>query len=211
LWHPNFHTVLEVRLHHQQSSSWLQAPFKYWKSAIRFRRSLLFSTLNKPSSLSLSSGDVLQPSYHLCGPPLDLLQKLHIFPVCRAPDLDACSDFYQYSISWHDAVSSSGSCISCFLVPDSLSYLHFLGPSSCQSHLFSYGFWLSERTVWRGETDYSSPKSPVLPMWFPIPSGKREPFLPGHSRQQHGQKSFPICLLITILILYHYLRLFYHL
>ena len=33
--------------------------------------------------------EVLQPSDHLCGPPLDPLQQLHIFPVLGAPDLDA--------------------------------------------------------------------------------------------------------------------------
>ena len=35
-------------------------------------------------------GGVLQPSDHPHGPPpLDLLQKLHIYPVLRTPDLDA--------------------------------------------------------------------------------------------------------------------------
>jgi len=34
-------------------------------------------------------GEVLQPSEHLCGPSLDLLLLLHIFPVLRAPGLDA--------------------------------------------------------------------------------------------------------------------------
>ena len=33
-------------------------------------------------------GEVLQPLDHLCGSPLDPLQKLHIFPVFGAPDLD---------------------------------------------------------------------------------------------------------------------------
>ncbi|KAK4824458.1 LOW QUALITY PROTEIN: hypothetical protein QYF61_015836 [Mycteria americana] len=37
------------------SLSFLQAPFKYWKAAIRSPHSLLFSRLNKPNSLSLSS------------------------------------------------------------------------------------------------------------------------------------------------------------
>jgi len=32
---------------------------------------------------------VLQPSDHLCGPPLDLLQQIHVSPVLRAPKLDA--------------------------------------------------------------------------------------------------------------------------
>ncbi|KAK4817891.1 hypothetical protein QYF61_002060 [Mycteria americana] len=34
-------------------------------------------------------GEVLQPSDHFCGPPLDLLQQLHVPLVLRAPELDA--------------------------------------------------------------------------------------------------------------------------
>ena len=34
-------------------------------------------------------GEVFQPSDHCCGPPLDLLQQVHVFPVLRAPELDA--------------------------------------------------------------------------------------------------------------------------
>jgi len=34
-------------------------------------------------------GEVLQPSDHFCGPLLDLLQQVHVFPVLRAPELDA--------------------------------------------------------------------------------------------------------------------------
>ena len=37
----------------------------------------------------LFTGEVLQPSDHLCGPPLDPLQQLLIFPVLGTPDLDA--------------------------------------------------------------------------------------------------------------------------
>ena len=33
--------------------------------------------------------EVLQPSGHLHGPPLDRLQQLHIFPVWAAPNQDA--------------------------------------------------------------------------------------------------------------------------
>jgi len=33
--------------------------------------------------------EVLQHSDHLCGPPLDLLQQLHVFLVLGAPELDA--------------------------------------------------------------------------------------------------------------------------
>jgi len=34
------------------------------------------------------TGDVLQPLDHFCGPPLDLLQQLHVLLVLRAPELD---------------------------------------------------------------------------------------------------------------------------
>ncbi|KAK4827897.1 hypothetical protein QYF61_022320 [Mycteria americana] len=34
-------------------------------------------------------GEVLQPSDLFCSPPLDLLQQVHVFPVLRAPELDA--------------------------------------------------------------------------------------------------------------------------
>ena len=34
-------------------------------------------------------GEVLQPSDHLCGPPLDPLQQVHVFLVLRAPELEA--------------------------------------------------------------------------------------------------------------------------
>ena len=36
---------------------------------------------------SVFTGEVLQPSLQLCGPPLDPLQQLHILPVLGAPDL----------------------------------------------------------------------------------------------------------------------------
>ncbi|KAK4824277.1 hypothetical protein QYF61_012837 [Mycteria americana] len=34
-------------------------------------------------------GEVFQPSDHFCGPPLDPLQQVHVFPVLRTPELDA--------------------------------------------------------------------------------------------------------------------------
>ncbi|PKU38867.1 phospholipase a1 member hypothetical protein [Limosa lapponica baueri] len=34
-------------------------------------------------------GEVLQPSDHFCGPPVDLLQNVHVLPVLRPPELDA--------------------------------------------------------------------------------------------------------------------------
>ncbi|KAK4810749.1 hypothetical protein QYF61_007723 [Mycteria americana] len=34
-------------------------------------------------------GEVFHPSDHFCGPPLDPLQQVHVFPVLRTPELDA--------------------------------------------------------------------------------------------------------------------------
>ncbi|KAK4816734.1 hypothetical protein QYF61_022286 [Mycteria americana] len=34
-------------------------------------------------------GEVLQPSDYFCGPPLEPLQQVHVFPVLRGPELDA--------------------------------------------------------------------------------------------------------------------------
>jgi len=51
-------------------------------------QSLLFSKLNKPSSLNFMA-EMLQPSDHLSGPPLDSFQVLSIFLVLGAPGLDA--------------------------------------------------------------------------------------------------------------------------
>ncbi|KAK4824005.1 hypothetical protein QYF61_009219 [Mycteria americana] len=34
-------------------------------------------------------GEVFHPSDHFCGPPLDPLQQVHVFPVLRSPELDA--------------------------------------------------------------------------------------------------------------------------
>ena len=35
------------------------------------------------------TGEVFQRSHHFCGPPLDLLQHVQVFPVLRAPELSA--------------------------------------------------------------------------------------------------------------------------
>ncbi|KAK4816932.1 hypothetical protein QYF61_025428 [Mycteria americana] len=43
---------------------------------------------SSPASRSLTR-EVLQPPDHFCGPPLDPLQQVHVFPVLRAPELDA--------------------------------------------------------------------------------------------------------------------------
>jgi len=74
-----------------RSPSCLYPPFKYWEATVSSPRSLLFSGLNKPSSLNLSSQErkSSQPSDCLSGPPLNLFQELHILPVLGAPGLDA--------------------------------------------------------------------------------------------------------------------------
>jgi len=78
-----FHLVLSQQtLLKSLSPSFLKLPFRYWKAAIRSPRSLLFSRLNSPSSLSLSS---LERYSTLCSPTLD---ALHVSPVLRTPYLD---------------------------------------------------------------------------------------------------------------------------
>ncbi|KAK4808555.1 hypothetical protein QYF61_009858 [Mycteria americana] len=41
-------------------------------------------------------GEVLQPSDHFCGPPLDPLQQLHVLLVLRAPELDAVLQLWSH-------------------------------------------------------------------------------------------------------------------
>ncbi|PKU46357.1 rna-directed dna polymerase from mobile element jockey- hypothetical protein [Limosa lapponica baueri] len=62
------------------------------RSPLRTGRSpwmLLFSRMNNPNSQPLLTGEVLQASDHLRGPPLDPFQQVHILPVLRTPELDA--------------------------------------------------------------------------------------------------------------------------
>ncbi|KAK4816953.1 hypothetical protein QYF61_025776, partial [Mycteria americana] len=58
-------------------------------AATWYPQRLLFSRLNNPNSQLFLIGEVLHPPDHFCGPPLDLLQQVHVFPVLRAPELDA--------------------------------------------------------------------------------------------------------------------------
>ena len=63
---------------------------------MRSPRSLLFSRLNKPSFLSLSSqGEVLQPTDHLFGHPLDPLQQ---FPVLYW-ELHTCMQYCRWGLT----------------------------------------------------------------------------------------------------------------
>jgi len=49
----------------------------------------LFQAEQPQLSQPFLMADVFQPSDHFCGPPLDPLQQVHVFPVLRAPELDA--------------------------------------------------------------------------------------------------------------------------
>ena len=62
---------------HRCSPSCLYAPFKYWNATMRSPRSLLFSKLNKQFPQPFFIGEVLQPSDHHSGPPLDPFQEPH--------------------------------------------------------------------------------------------------------------------------------------
>ena len=66
----------------------LLAPFRSWIATIRSPWSLLWAEVT-PLSQPVLTGEVLQTSDHLCGPPLDPLQQLYVLFVFRAPDLDA--------------------------------------------------------------------------------------------------------------------------
>ncbi|KAK4827281.1 hypothetical protein QYF61_016427 [Mycteria americana] len=44
-------------------------------------------------------GEVFQPSDRFCGPPLDLFQQVHVFPVLRTPELDAALQYPQVLLS----------------------------------------------------------------------------------------------------------------
>ena len=61
-------------------------PFRYWKAAIRWPRSLLQAEQPQLSQPFLI-GEVLQPSDHVCGPPLHPLQNIHVLPMLGAPEL----------------------------------------------------------------------------------------------------------------------------
>ena len=57
---------------------------------MRSSYSLLFLWAEQPHlSQSFILGEVFHPSDYFCGPPLDLLQQVHVFLVLRAPELDA--------------------------------------------------------------------------------------------------------------------------
>ncbi|KAK4816767.1 hypothetical protein QYF61_022765 [Mycteria americana] len=68
----------------------LQALLKILKGCIKVSPEPSLLQAEQPQlSQPFLIGEVLQPSHHFCGPPLDLLQQLHVFPVLRAPELDA--------------------------------------------------------------------------------------------------------------------------
>ncbi|KAK4816043.1 hypothetical protein QYF61_011051 [Mycteria americana] len=70
------------------SGWWARSPLN--ASAGRFNCILFRLSAEQPQlSQPFLIGEVLQPPDHFCGPPLDLLQQVHVFPVLRAPELDA--------------------------------------------------------------------------------------------------------------------------
>ena len=79
-----FHLVLSLStLVNSCSPSCLCAPFKYWKDTMRSSQSLLQAKQSQFPQ-PFPTGEVLQPSDHLSGPPLDPLQELHVLPVLGA-------------------------------------------------------------------------------------------------------------------------------
>jgi len=70
-------------------SSFLAGPFRYRKAPRKSPRSLLFSRLNSPNSLSFPHRRGAPALGSFLWPPLDPLQQVHVLPVLRAPELDA--------------------------------------------------------------------------------------------------------------------------
>jgi len=58
------------------------------------------------------TGEVLQPSDHLSGPPLDPLQELHVLPVLGAPGLDTVLQMGPHKELSRGAQSPPSPCIS---------------------------------------------------------------------------------------------------
>ncbi|KAK4813081.1 hypothetical protein QYF61_007583 [Mycteria americana] len=67
----------------------VEAPFEYWKAALRSPRSLLFSRLNNPNSQPVLIQEGLQHPDHLRGPPPDPLTQVHVCLMLGAPELKA--------------------------------------------------------------------------------------------------------------------------
>jgi len=71
------------------SPAFLWAPLRYWKAEVRCPQPSLLQAEQPQLSQRFLTGEVFQPSDHLCHPPLDPLQQLHILLVLGAPELDA--------------------------------------------------------------------------------------------------------------------------
>ncbi|KAK4812348.1 hypothetical protein QYF61_017125 [Mycteria americana] len=55
-----------------------------WLNSLPFKSAAEQPQLSQPVLV----GEVFHPSDHFCGPSLDPLQQVHVFPVLRAPELD---------------------------------------------------------------------------------------------------------------------------
>jgi len=80
------------------SPAFLQSPFRYSAS------SLLHAKKSQLSQPFLT--EVFHPSNHFCGRPLDSLQQAHVFPMLRAPELDAGVQVGSYESQVERAVDS---------------------------------------------------------------------------------------------------------
>jgi len=82
VWNSNSQQTLLKSL----SPSFLQPPFRYWKTTLRFPQCLLQAEQPQLSQPVLT-GEVFHPWDYFCGPPLDTLQQVRVSPVLRTPHL----------------------------------------------------------------------------------------------------------------------------
>jgi len=84
----------------------LQLTFRYWQAALSSPCSPPFSMLHSPSSLCLSCRRGVSFWDHFRGPPLDMLWKLHVSPVLKAPCLDAVLQVRPHSAEQRGRITS---------------------------------------------------------------------------------------------------------
>lgn len=81
------------------SPAFLQAPLRYCKAAVQSLQSLLISVRDEQPQFSLRSdfiGKILQPSDHLCHPPLHSLQHEHFVWNPKAEDSGVSLNIHEY-------------------------------------------------------------------------------------------------------------------